>query len=99
MEDATPQQVVNFFNAYDLLDAMNIHDISNYVCNNWGDVLRDVDNDIIILISKEDIVNDKVIIDKLKYVCHYLQPKGYIGKEDAKKLLTDYIDMWMTKSF
>ena len=28
-------------------------------------------------------------------VCRRLKPKGYIDKEEAKKLLSDYIDTWM----
>lgn len=39
------------------------------------------------------------IIDMIKYICRLIQPKGYIDKEDAKKILCDYIDCWMIKRF
>ena len=39
------------------------------------------------------------ILKKIKGICHELQPNGYIGKEDAKKLLCDYLDFWMDRSF
>ena len=39
------------------------------------------------------------ILKKIKGICRELQPNGYIGKEDAKKLLCDYLDFWMDRSF
>ena len=41
---------------------------------------------------------DEILI-KIKEICRELQPKGYIDKEDAKKLLCDYLDFWMNRSF
>ena len=39
------------------------------------------------------------ILKKINGICRELQPNGYIGKEDAKKLLCDYLDFWMDRSF
>ena len=36
---------------------------------------------------------------KLQDVCRNLKPSGYIDKEEAKKLITDYLDFWMDRSF
>ena len=39
------------------------------------------------------------ILKKIKGICRELQPNGYIDKEVAKKLLCDYLDFWMDRSF
>lgn len=38
-------------------------------------------------------------MSKLQDVCRNLKPRGYIDKEEAKKLITDYLDFWMDRSF
>lgn len=47
----------------------------------------------------EKIVDNNFVLTRIKSVCRKLQPKGYIGKEDAKKLMCEYIDTWMNHSF
>lgn len=42
--------------------------------------------------------NDK-LLKLIKNICRIIKPKGIIDKEDAKKILCDYLDNWMTKSF
>lgn len=127
LEDATPYEVVQYFDEYDLLDAMDERDIAEYIGDN-SNILDGVDDDTLIgAVSNEDIlihsidesdmVNtlekqgykviesisdgnaDDEILNKLKDVCRDLQPHGYIGKEDAKKIITDYLDTWMIHSF
>ena len=39
------------------------------------------------------------VLKKIGEICRELQPHGYIDKEDAKKLLCDYLDFWMDRSF
>lgn len=39
------------------------------------------------------------ILERIENICRTLQPKGYMGKEEAKKVLCDYIDFWMNSSF
>ena len=42
---------------------------------------------------------NKDILEKIKEICRELQPNGCIDKEDAKKLICDYLDFWMDRSF
>ena len=42
---------------------------------------------------------EKNVLKKIKEICRELQPNGYIDKEDAKKLLCDYLDFWMDMGF
>ena len=42
---------------------------------------------------------EKNVLKKIKEICRELQPNGYIDKEDAKKLLCDYLDFWMDRGF
>ena len=56
-------------------------------------------------ISEEEIINyvdgymlgfnnNTDTLSRIKGICRELQPHGYIGKEDAKKIICDYIDYW-----
>lgn len=42
--------------------------------------------------------NDE-ILEILERICRTLYGNGYIDKEKAKKILSDYLDLWMTHSF
>lgn len=73
---------------------------------NIDNVLDKVDDDVIVeyLESKGYHVttsydNTEENLKKLKVFCRQLQPSGFIGKEEAKKLLCEYIDNWMIKCF
>ena len=46
-----------------------------------------------------DMLEGDDVLKKIGEICRELQPNGYIGKEDAKKLLCDYLDFWMDRSF
>ena len=39
------------------------------------------------------------IMEKIEEICKELKPRGYIDKEDAKRLICEYIDTWMNKGF
>ena len=49
--------------------------------------------------EREYKVEETDILLQLKKICRELNPHGYIDKEEAKRLLCDYIDTWMTRSF
>lgn len=36
--------------------------------------------------------DDDALMDKIAAICKQIQPNGYIGKEDMKKIITDFID-------
>ena len=42
--------------------------------------------------------NDEILVI-LERICRTLYGNGYIDKEKAKKILSDYLDLWMTHSF
>lgn len=70
-----------------ILESMDIDDICLFLENkNYAviDKLEVVDNDI---------------ITKIKNICREIRPKGYIDKEDAKKIICEYIDNWFIKAF
>ena len=46
-----------------------------------------------------DTETEDSTLQKIKKICKEIQPNGYIDKEDAKKLICEYIDFWMTKHF
>ena len=46
-----------------------------------------------------DMLESDDVLKKIGKICRELQPNGYIGKEEAKKLLCDYLDFWMNRSF
>lgn len=69
-----------------MLDSLSIHRIERYL-NNSGYSVIDT------LKLEEDVLK------KIKEICRELQPNGYIDKEEAKKLLCDYLDFWMDRSF
>lgn len=43
--------------------------------------------------------NKNEILDNLGKICRMLYGKGYIGKKEAKSILSDFLDTWMTNSF
>lgn len=43
--------------------------------------------------------NKNEILDNLGEICRMLYGKGYIGKKEAKTILSDFLDTWMTNSF
>lgn len=43
--------------------------------------------------------NKNEILDNLGEICRMLYGKGYIGKKEAKSILSDFLDTWMTNSF
>ena len=42
--------------------------------------------------------HESSVLEKIQEVCREIKPKGYIGQEEAKNLLCNYIDTWLIKS-
>ena len=70
-----------------ILNSLPMEDIESYL-NDGGYSVIDT-----LKLEEEDVLK------KIKEICRELQPNGYIDKEDAKKLLCDYLDFWMDRSF
>ena len=70
-----------------MLDSLSMEHIESYL-NDGGYSVIDT-----LKLEEEDVLK------KIKEICRELQPNGYIDKEDAKKLLCDYLDFWMDRSF
>lgn len=49
--------------------------------------------------EKDYLENKNEILDNLGEICRMLYGKGYIGKKEAKSILSDFLDTWMTNSF
>lgn len=71
-------------------------------------VLGDVESEDMIEVLEErgyevfeeyNVPTDHDIMNRIQFICRSLQPIGYIGKDDAKKLLCDYIELWMNRGF
>ena len=69
-----------------MLDSITIDDIKDYLDDKGYSV-----------IDREKLEED--FLKEIKEICRELQPNGYIGKEEAKNLICDYLDVWMTKCF
>ncbi len=70
-----------------ILNSLPMEDIESYL-NDGGYSVIDT-----LKLEEEDVLK------KIKEICRELQPNGYIDKEVAKKLLCDYLDFWMDRSF
>lgn len=88
-----------------ILKCINDDDLISAI-SQYEKVLDILSDDIIIEYLEDknykviDNLTEKLpIIEKLEIICRELQPNGYIDKEDAKKLICEYIDNWMTNSF
>lgn len=51
------------------------------------------------VIEREEKEKQDNIFTKIKNVCREIKPRGYIDKEEAKKILCDYIDDWYINAF
>lgn len=70
-----------------ILNSLPMEDIESYLNDGGYSVIY------ALKLEKEDVLK------KIKEICRELQPNGYIDKEVAKKLLCDYLDFWMDRSF
>ena len=70
------------------LSSFDMDDICDYIEENGYGV-----------IDKEEKEKQDNILTKIKNVCREIKPRGYIDKEEAKKILCDYIDDWYIKAF
>ena len=89
--------ILDYFDDYDLINAVGDFD-------NVYDYLG-IDDIILYLEGCGYEVNNynkngvEENMSKLQDVCRNLKPKGYIDKEEAKKLITDYLEFWMNRTF
>lgn len=49
--------------------------------------------------EKDYLETKNEILDNLGEICRMLYGKGYIGKKEAKSILSNFLDTWMTNSF
>ena len=97
---------IELFGVERILECIAIKDIINNV--DIDDVLCNVDDDDMIdylcddgyvVYWKDEDPSRESIIEKVEDICRELQPNGYIGKEEAKNLICDYLDFWMNRGF
>ena len=108
------EKILKYMDKDEIMDIIDVNDILECVddevliesMNNVNNVLDYLSDIEIIDHLKErgyetfdDEEKISTIMGKIKSVCKELKPNGYIDKEDAKRLICDYIDTWMNKSF
>ena len=94
--DFCDHDILSYISDEDLADAIIHPDI----------LLKKIDLDTIagFLRKKEFTVIDNLsvpeqsVLQKIQEICREIKPKGYIGQEEAKNLLCNYIDTWLIKS-
>ena len=97
---------IDLFGVEKILECIAIKDIINNV--DIDDVLCNVgDDDIIdylrdggyVVYWKDEDPSRESIIEKVEDICREIKPNGYIGKEEAKELISGYLDIWMDRGF
>lgn len=63
------------------------------------DLIKELNNRGYDVTLKAAIADNDEILDNLGEICRMLYGKGYIGKKEAKSILSDFLDLWMTHSF
>jgi hypothetical protein len=51
------------------------------------------------VIEEYGFSEEEDILKKIENICKELKPRGYIDKNEAKELISDFIDFWMVRSF
>jgi hypothetical protein len=69
------------------LEAINDEEIIDYLQDNGYTVYEEGEDP-----------SENSIMDNIEEICREIKPSGYIDKEDAKRLICDYLDTWMIKS-
>lgn len=88
----------------DVLDLCSEDEIFDYLYNHMGSdgILDCISFEEIEKYYKTNRKNNKLdeddFMNEISLICRSIQPKGFIGKEDAKKILCDYIDFQMNKA-
>lgn len=107
------EAILQEMNEGDIADCLNWSILSRVPDEDLIEAIADIDN-VLDNVDNDDIVeyleskgyhvttsydNMEENLKNLKVFCRQLQPTGFIGKEEAKKLLCEYIDNWMIKCF
>ena len=51
------------------------------------------------VIKENECREDEDILKQIKNICKELKPYGYIDKNEAKELISDFIDFWIVNGF
>ena len=98
MENIDVDDILRNVNDGELIDAMdnasNVLDVLDY--DEIVDYLED--RGYVVYKEGEDL-SEKSIINRVADICREIKPRGYIDKEEAKRLICDYLDTWMIRHF
>lgn len=77
----------------DILDLMDLETVTNYVLNEvpYDELLELIGMDYV----KKFYETENESLNALEHIeaaCRIIQPRGYIGKEEAKKIICEHID-------
>ena len=102
------KDIINNIDIDDIIDYLRD---DGYVVYEEGDVsnaLDEIDNDDIIdylrdggylVYGEGKCPSYESIIERVEDICREIKPNGYIGKEEAKELISGYLDIWMDRGF
>ena len=96
--------IANFCD-YDILSYISDEDLAKSI-KRPDILLKKIDLDTIVGFLRKNqftvidnlSVSEQSVLQKIQEVCREIKPKGYIGQEEAKNLLCNYIDTWLIKS-
>lgn len=96
--------IANFCD-YDILSYISDEDLAKSI-KHPDILLKKIDLETIVGFLREnqftviDNLNEpeQSVLEKIQKICREIKPKGYIGQEEAKNLLCNYIDTWLIKS-
>ena len=106
--------IANELNDAAISKCINVHNLimSSIDDDDLVEAMSDVDSvlDVISIASIRDNLSERgfevieseeelTIMERLRRICCELKPRGYIEKEEAKQLICQYMDDWMTRGF
>lgn len=92
--------VLEYIDEEDLYEYIDSDVLVNTALERLGlDILDCFEEDeLLCYMNSKGYCNDN-LLGALESICRKLQPRGYVDKNEAKKLICDYIDTWMDRSF
>lgn len=98
MDNIDVDEILSNVDDDELIEAMD--DVSNALTYINKDEIADyLEDEGYVVYDEDEDPSEKNIIEKVEEICREIKPHGYIDKEEAKKLICDYLDNWMIKCF
>ena len=109
IEEHDVNDILKCIDTYDIIDYVDEEDLYSFIDNDvlvntalekrGLDILDCFEEDELLCYMNSKGYGNDNLLGTLESICRKLQPRGYIDKNEAKKLICDYIDTWMDRSF